>query len=57
MYIRDNQGHFVKAITEWIEPILDVEIGEAMSFLSALKWIDEQQFYDTDVEIECKRIV
>ncbi|PNX85449.1 cytochrome p450, partial [Trifolium pratense] len=57
MCIRDDQGRFVKGRTEWIEPILDVEIGKAVGLLSALKWIDELQFYDTDVEIDCKRVV
>ncbi|MCI12313.1 cytochrome P450, partial [Trifolium medium] len=52
-----DQGHFVKARNEWIEPILDVEIGETMGLLSALKRIDELQFYDTYVEIDCKRVV
>jgi hypothetical protein len=37
MCIRNDQGHFVKARTEWLEPILDVEIGEAVGLLSALK--------------------
>jgi hypothetical protein len=44
MCIWDDQGRFVKAITEWLEPILDVEIGEAMGLLSALKWIDSCNF-------------
>jgi hypothetical protein len=37
MCVRNDQGHFVKARTEWLEPILDVEIGEAVGLLSALK--------------------
>ncbi|GAU31707.1 hypothetical protein TSUD_215080 [Trifolium subterraneum] len=57
MCIRDDQGCFVKAKTEWIEPILDVEIGEAMGLLRALKWIDELQLHNTDVEVDCKRVV
>ncbi|GAU39501.1 hypothetical protein TSUD_68650 [Trifolium subterraneum] len=57
MCIRDDQGCFVKARTEWIEPILDVEIGEAMGLLRALKWIDELQLHNTDVEVDCKRVV
>ncbi|PNY01281.1 cytochrome p450 [Trifolium pratense] len=40
MCIRDDQGRFVKAKTEWFEPILDVEIDEAIGLLSTLKWIE-----------------
>jgi hypothetical protein len=57
MCIRDNQGNFVTAITEWIKPILDVEIGEAFGLLRALKWTDELQLHNTDFEIDCKRVV
>jgi hypothetical protein len=28
---------------KWIEPILDVEIGEAMRLLRALNWVNEMQ--------------
>jgi hypothetical protein len=37
MCIRDAHGSFVAARTKWIEPILDVEIGEAIGLLSALR--------------------
>ncbi|CAJ2632579.1 unnamed protein product [Trifolium pratense] len=57
MCIRDDQERFGRAKTEWLEPILDVEIGEAMGLLSALKWIEELHFYDTGVEVDCKRVV
>jgi hypothetical protein len=57
MCIRDNQGNFVTARTEWREPILDVEIGEAFGLLRALKWTDELQLHNTDFEIDCKRVV
>ncbi|MCH95758.1 cytochrome P450, partial [Trifolium medium] len=57
MCIRDDQGRYVTAKTEWLEPILDVEIGEAMGLLSALKWVDELQLRDVDFEMDCKRVV
>ncbi|KAK2356026.1 hypothetical protein QL285_093387 [Trifolium repens] len=57
MCIRDDHGRYVAAKTEWLSPILDVEIGEAMGLLSALKWVDELQLKDMDFEMDCKRVV
>jgi ribonuclease HI len=57
MCIRDDHGRYVAAKTEWLSPILDVEIGEAMGLLSALKWVDELQLRDIDFEMDCKRVV
>ncbi|XP_045791633.1 uncharacterized protein LOC123886351 [Trifolium pratense] len=57
MCLRDDHGRFVAARTEWIEPIVDVEIGEAIGLLHALKWVEEMQLYDTDFEMDCKKIV
>jgi hypothetical protein len=48
---------FVAAKTEWIEPILDVEIGEAIGLLQALKWVEEMQLFDIDFEMVCKKVV
>jgi hypothetical protein len=39
--IRDDQGHFVLAKTAWYSPILDVDIGEALGLLTAMKWMRE----------------
>ncbi|GAU17471.1 hypothetical protein TSUD_340140 [Trifolium subterraneum] len=57
MCIRDDQGRYVAAKTEWLEPILDVEIGEAMGLFSAVKWVDELRLSDVDFEMDCKRVV
>ncbi|CAJ2675491.1 unnamed protein product [Trifolium pratense] len=57
MCLRDDHGRFVAARTEWIEPIVDVEIGEAIGLLYALKWVEGMQLYDTDFEMDCKKIV
>ncbi|CAJ2636477.1 unnamed protein product [Trifolium pratense] len=57
MCLRDDHGRFVTARTEWIEPIVDVEIGEVIGLLHALKWVEEMQIYDTDFEMDCKKIV
>jgi ribonuclease HI len=55
--IRDEHGQFVAARTEWMEPILDVEVGEAMGLLSALIWVVELQLHNMDFEMDCKRVV
>ncbi|GAU29840.1 hypothetical protein TSUD_223860 [Trifolium subterraneum] len=57
MCIRDGQGRYVAAKTEWLEPIVDVEIGEAMGLFSAVKWVDELRLSDVDCEMDCKRVV
>jgi hypothetical protein len=57
MCIRDGQGRFVCARTECFEPILDVDVSEALGLLSALRWIDELQLRDMDIEMDCKRVV
>ncbi|GAU43413.1 hypothetical protein TSUD_398900, partial [Trifolium subterraneum] len=55
--IRDDQGRYMAAKIEWLEPILDVEIGEAMGLFSAVKWMDELWLSDVDFEMDCKRVV
>jgi hypothetical protein len=57
MCIRDGQGRFVCARTKWFEPILDVGVSKALGLLSALRWIDELQLGDMDIEMDCKRVV
>jgi len=39
MCIRDEKGRFVLAKTEWLAPLLDVDLGEALGLLSALGWV------------------
>jgi hypothetical protein len=38
MCIRDDEGRYVLAKTEWITLVLDVDMGEALGMLSALQW-------------------
>jgi hypothetical protein len=47
MCIRDARGSYMTARTEWIEPILDVEIGEAMGLLRPLRWVNKLQIKKT----------
>jgi hypothetical protein len=47
----------VAAKTEQKSPILEVEIGEELGLMSALKWTNEMQLHDIDFEMDCKRVV
>jgi hypothetical protein len=38
---RNDQRNIVVARTLWLKPIVDVEVGEAIGLLHALKWTDE----------------
>ncbi|MCI31919.1 cytochrome P450, partial [Trifolium medium] len=60
----DLCGHEVFEVScTWLESgvfppnILDVEIGEAVGFPRALRWVDELQLRDMDVEMDCKSVV
>ncbi|CAJ2653208.1 unnamed protein product [Trifolium pratense] len=57
MCIRDDQGCFVLARTEWISPILNVEIGEAIGLLKALNWVHELQLANVDFEFDSQIVV
>ncbi|MCH98629.1 ribonuclease H protein, partial [Trifolium medium] len=52
--IRDNQGSFVLAKTEWISPMCDVEMGEAQGLLRAFKWVRDLQLEVVDFELDAK---
>jgi hypothetical protein len=54
---RDDQGRFVLARTEWISPILDVEVGEAIGLLTALNCVNDLKLLNIDFEMDCKRVV
>ncbi|GAU38731.1 hypothetical protein TSUD_208420 [Trifolium subterraneum] len=55
--IRDDQGQFVLAKTEWYSPILDVDTGEALGLLSALKWVKDLHLNSVVFELDSKRVV
>jgi hypothetical protein len=57
MSIKDDHEWYMTSRTEWIEPILYVEIREATGLLCALKWVDELQLKDIDFEMNCKIVV
>jgi ribonuclease HI len=55
--IRDDQGSFVLTKIEWFAPILDVDTGEAVGLLHALKWVQELQLKNVDFEFDSKNVV
>ncbi|XP_024634702.1 uncharacterized protein [Medicago truncatula] len=52
--IRDAEGNFVIARTAWTTPLLDVDMGEAMGLLAALKWVKELNMVHMDFETDSK---
>ncbi|GAU49614.1 hypothetical protein TSUD_407740 [Trifolium subterraneum] len=50
--IRDDQGSFVLANTEWFSPITNVDIGEALGLLHGMKWIQDLQLEHVDFELD-----
>ncbi|CAJ2636114.1 unnamed protein product [Trifolium pratense] len=57
MCIRDDQGRFVLAKTEWLSPITDVDIGEALGILSALNLVHDLQLENVDFELDSRNVV
>ena len=53
----DDQGSYVLAHTQWLSPLLDVDEGEAMGLLFALRWVKELQLNNVSFEFDCKRMV
>jgi len=50
--IRDEEGDFVLARTEWFSPITDVDTGEALGLLKALEWVRDLQLWNMDFEVD-----
>lgn len=53
----DDKGHFVLDKTEWISPLLDVDLGEALRILSAIQLVRDLQLANVDFEMESKVVV
>jgi ribonuclease HI len=45
------------AKTEWLSPVTDVDIGEALGLLSALNWIHDLRLENVDFELDSKNVV
>jgi len=57
MCIRDSEGAFVLARTEWFSPITDVNIGEAIGLLKAMVWVRDLHLWNMDFEVDSKTVV
>jgi len=55
--IQDDEGHYVLAKTEWMSPLLDVDLGETLGLLSAMYWVRDLQLGIVDVELDSKTMV
>ena len=55
--IRDDEGRYVLAKTEWMSPILDLDLGEALGLSSAMYWIRDLQLSIVDFELDSKTMV
>jgi len=42
---------------EWISPLLDVDIGEALGLLSVLQWVWDLHLFNRDFEMVSKTVV
>jgi hypothetical protein len=47
----------VLAKTEWMTPLLDVDLGEALGLLSAMYWVRDLQLGIVDFELDSKTVV
>jgi ribonuclease HI len=45
------------AKTEWLSPVTDVDIGEALGLLSALNWVHDLRLENVDFELDSKNVV
>ena len=57
MCLRDDDGVFFLARTEWFAPLCDTEVGEGVGLYIALDWLSNQQFDNIDFGLDCKKVV
>jgi hypothetical protein len=54
--IRDANGAFVLAWTDWFSPIIDVDAREALGLLQAMDWVKDLQLVNMDFEVDSKTV-
>jgi len=54
---KDKEEHFVLAKTGWLVSLLDVDLGEALGLLFALRWVHNLQLVDMEFEMDFKTVV
>ncbi|GAU43479.1 hypothetical protein TSUD_244010 [Trifolium subterraneum] len=52
--IRDDQGAFILAKTEWFSLKSEVHTGEALGLLAALNWVHELNLGPVEFELDSK---
>ncbi|KEH43061.1 hypothetical protein MTR_1g081930 [Medicago truncatula] len=57
MCVRDEEGRFVLTKIEWMTPLLNVDLEEALDLLSALRRIHDLQPGSVDFEFDFKTVV
>jgi hypothetical protein len=57
MCIRDDEGRFVLANTIWKSPICNVDLGEALDLLYAIRWVQGLQLVNVDFAMDSKTVV
>jgi len=57
MCIWEVESRFVLAKTEWLSPLLDVDLGEALRLLSALQWVCDFMLVNADFEMDSNVMV
>jgi len=55
--IRDDEGRYVLAKTEWMTPLIDADLGEALGLLLAMHWVCDLQLGIVDFELDSKTVV
>lgn len=55
--IKDDEGLFVAARTEWFSPSTEADVGKALGLLTAINWIHEFRLDNMDFELYAKSIV
>jgi len=57
MCLRDELGMFIGAKTIWLQPIMPVDIGEALGLLAAMEWVRELEFKKVIFCLDSKGVV
>ncbi|AET04384.1 hypothetical protein MTR_8g088220 [Medicago truncatula] len=53
----DDEGCYVLAKTEWMSPLLDVDLGETLGLLSVMYWVHDLELGIVDFELDSKTVV
>ena len=54
---RDDECRYVLVKTEWMSPLLDVDLSEALGLLSAMYWVRGLQLGIVNFELDSKIVV